>query len=67
MLQQQLGGNLHRLHLAVVLLHHPLQDAAGLQGLAIGAYGISGEAKPPHQLAGPHLEQLHRRHPLIGG
>ena len=67
MLQQQLGGNLHRLHLAVVLLHHPLQDAAGLQGLAIGADRISGEAEPPHQLAGPHLEKLHRRHPLIGG
>ena len=27
-LQQQLRRDLHRLHLAVVLLHHPLQDAA---------------------------------------
>ena len=31
MLQQQFRGDFHRLHLAVVLLHNPLQDAARVQ------------------------------------
>ena len=44
-----------------MLLQHPLQDRPGGGGL-----GIGGVPQATHQLAGSHLKQLHRRHPLIG-
>ena len=64
-MEQNFGRNLHRLHLAVVLLHHPLQDQAPV---TFGhTRSIGGVAQPAHQLACAHLEQLHGGHPVIGG
>ena len=78
-LQQQLRRDLHRLDLAVVLLNHGLKNAAEgrctlrfRRQLTAGTFlcgwhtdRIGGEAEPPNELAGTHLEQLHRCHPFI--
>ena len=65
MLDEQLGGNFHRIHLAVVLFNHPLQNDTVVDGLAIKNHGIGGIAKAADQFSGAHLKQLHRCHPLI--
>jgi len=46
-LHQHLGRDFNRLHLAVVLFKHPLQDLAGG-----GDAGVGGVPQPAHQLAG---------------
>ncbi len=66
-LQKQFGRYFNWLHLAVMLFNHPLQDAAPIRQLAAVNSGIGGITKTAHQPPGPHLEQLDRRQPVIGG
>ena len=65
MLDEQLGGNFHRIHLAVVLFNHPLKNETVVGGLVIRNHGIGGIAEAADQLSGAHLKELHRCYALI--
>ena len=65
MLDEQLGGDFHRIHLAVVLFNHPLKNEAVVGGLVIRNHGIGGIAEAADQFSGTHLKELHRCYTLI--
>ena len=61
-LHKKFWRNLHGIHLAVMLLDHPLQNHSRLHPT-----GISGITESPDQLAGPHLKQLHSCKAIVTG